>query len=56
MLSEMASEQNKKEGSSGGETEGKPFTKKQRQEDAGKKCDYCGKKTTEKPGKPNSRD
>lgn len=43
-------------GSQGGPTAGQRFTPKERAWDAGKRCRYCGTKTTEKPGKPNSRE
>jgi RHS repeat-associated protein len=43
-------------GSKGGSTAGKRFTPSDRAKDAGKSCVYCGQKTTEKAGKPNSRE
>ena len=43
-------------GSKGGPTAGKRFTPSDRAKDAGKNCVYCGQKTTEKAGKPNSRE
>jgi RHS repeat-associated protein len=43
-------------GSSGGDTEGRRFTPDQRQQGKGEPCAYCGQKTTEEPGHPNSRE
>jgi len=42
--------------SAGGDTAGQRFRPADRAEDAGKKCVYCGRQTTEEPGKDNSRD
>jgi RHS repeat-associated protein len=42
--------------SAGGETAGEKFKPGERAEDAGKKCVYCGRQTTEEPGKDNSRE
>jgi RHS repeat-associated protein len=42
--------------STGGDTAGKRFKPGDRAEDAGKQCVYCGRQTTEEPGKENSRE
>jgi len=42
--------------SAGGETAGERFKPEDRAADAGKKCVYCGRQTTEEPGKDNSRE
>jgi RHS repeat-associated protein len=42
--------------SAGGDTAGQRFRPADRAQDAGKKCVYCGRQTTEEPGKENSRE
>jgi len=42
--------------SAGGETAGERFKPGDRAADAGRKCVYCGRQTTEEPGKDNSRE
>jgi RHS repeat-associated protein len=44
------------DGSKGGPTAGEKFKDSDRAKDAGKNCTYCGQKTTEEPGKANSRE